>query len=65
MRQLPSPGADAAGVRPADAATGPFPRKPWPARIRDYLTRTKMQGAVTAHAETLRDAAEVEIGAES
>ncbi|MDH3315802.1 MAG: peptidylprolyl isomerase [Gammaproteobacteria bacterium] len=35
------------------------------ARIRDYLTRTKVQQAVAARAEALRQAAEVQIGAES
>ena len=41
------------------------PEKAVSARIRDYLMRQKIQGAVAAHAEKLREAAEVELGAGS
>jgi parvulin-like peptidyl-prolyl isomerase len=42
-----------------------IPEEEVSARIREYLMRTKIQEAVAARAEALREAAEVELGAES
>lgn len=42
-----------------------IPEEAVAARIREYLTRTKIQEAVAARAEALREAAQVELGGES